>query len=1017
MKFKIGTQICLKVDNSITGVIIEIININEKLSKYKVFHGNMNIQEYYEEQIKVLNEEKFNYLDKDTFLESYILKKLKLNNLETVYSLNSGKIKFIPFQFRPLSRILKSENNRILIADEVGVGKTIETGIIIKEFEKREDIRSIMIICPKDLTSKWKRELKVKFDESFEILTSDRLRYCIKEVEMEGEWATECRKCIIGLELLRREENLELLRKLEEIISFDMIIVDEAHHITNPNSKSHEVVKYFCENSKSIVFLSATPLQLETLDLFYLLNLLEPNEFIDENLFYQMIEPNKYINGSIRFIRNTSCDDWQEKAYQELLNIYNNSWAKEAFFNNSILNYWLNRLKNSKVSLTDEERISCISDLERLHTLSHIINRTKRKDIGEFTIREPITVSTDFSTLEREFYNKVIEFRKGLFSLKYNKNIINFIMTTIERQITSCLPAFIDLLEEFIKKGVKSLYNISDDIDIENIDELLNKTNLNLEEKIEELKVLSKQLPKVDAKFNNLVKVLTEAKKNKDGKILVFSFFKTTLSYLYTNLKKLGYNVALITGETPFYEREIIRNNFRLENTNSEAIEILLCSEVGCEGLDYEFCNKLINYDIPWNPMKIEQRIGRIDRFGQKSPKVQIYNFIIPNTVEEKVFFRCYDRLGIFNSTVGDLEDILGEVVPELSKQALEYNLTEEQQQRKIKQISDNAIRKVFEQREFEKNSKDLFLLDLKTKENNIIEEKNIYIKLLEELVKCFFNICLEGSSIKEIDKDIFKIRLSKQDKQFLIKELTIIKKGIDRNSEALNLLEKYLLSESSTINLYFNYENSKKLEESLFIDINHPLLKIILKILSEERGEIITNLRLKVDNIIEKGKYLFFCYHWKEIGYRKQEYIDIVLYNLENNEIKNIDLINFEKLLLIAENNEIKHNINEEFREDISNIEKYIFEKHRKKKEKLTLFNNELVYKKLSSLNNYYDHQIKKIENDLLIIDNKKIKVMKKSQLERTISTWKKKKGELEEKLRTDIIVNLFAKGYLEGR
>jgi len=95
--------------------------------------------------------------------------------------------------------------------------------------------------------------------------------------------------------------------------------------------------------------------------------------------------------------------------------------------------------------------------------------------------------------------------------------------------------------------------------------------------------------------------------------------------------------------------RELLRNRFRLPKENEEAIDILLSSEVGCEGLDYEFCDRLVNYDIPWNPMRIEQRIGRIDRFGQQAEKILIFNFITPGTVEERIFFRCFERLGIFS--------------------------------------------------------------------------------------------------------------------------------------------------------------------------------------------------------------------------------------------------------------------------------------------------------------------------------------------------------------------------------
>ena len=106
--------------------------------------------------------------------------------------------------------------------------------------------------------------------------------------------------------------------------------------------------------------------------------------------------------------------------------------------------------------------------------------------------------------------------------------------------------------------------------------------------------------------------------------------------------------MAIITGKVQDEEREALRNRFRLPRTDPDAIDILLSSEVGCEGLDYEFCDRMVNYDIPWNPMRIEQRIGRIDRFGQRSEKVLIYNFVTPGTVEERIFFRCFERIGVF---------------------------------------------------------------------------------------------------------------------------------------------------------------------------------------------------------------------------------------------------------------------------------------------------------------------------------------------------------------------------------
>src|SRR5207248_9837052 len=128
-------------------------------------------------------------------------------------------------------------------------------------------------------------------------------------------------------------------------------------------------------------------------------------------------------------------------------------------------------------------------------------------------------------------------------------------------------------------------------------------------------------------------------------------------------------------------------------------------SEVGCEGLDYEFCDRLVNYDLPWNPMRVEQRIGRIDRFGQRSEKVLIFNFITPGTVEERIFFRCFERLDIFRNAVGDLEEVLGDVVEELTRTAFDPSLSPDQAEERARQVADNAVRRAEEQRRLEAES------------------------------------------------------------------------------------------------------------------------------------------------------------------------------------------------------------------------------------------------------------------------------------------------------------------------
>lgn len=170
--------------------------------------------------------------------------------------------------------------------------------------------------------------------------------------------------------------------------------------------------------------------------------------------------------------------------------------------------------------------------------------------------------------------------------------------------------------------------------------------------------------------------------------------------------------VGLVTGQVADDERTRLRERFRRPNQDPESLEVLLSSEVGCEGLDYEFCDRLVNYDIPWNPMRIEQRIGRIDRFGQPSDKVLIYNFITPGTVEERIFFRCFERLSVFRETVGDLEEVLGEAVKDLNRLTVDPRLTSDQVATRSRQIADNALRRVEEQWRLEEQGRDLLGLD-----------------------------------------------------------------------------------------------------------------------------------------------------------------------------------------------------------------------------------------------------------------------------------------------------------------
>ena len=166
-----------------------------------------------------------------------------------------------------------------------------------------------------------------------------------------------------------------------------------------------------------------------------------------------------------------------------------------------------------------------------------------------------------------------------------------------------------------------------------------------------------------DSKVEALLKILSDVFSSGAKKIIIFAIFKKTIKYLNMRLKEAGYNPVMIYGDSKINKYEVL-NQFQ----NDDSIDVLLSSEVGSEGLDMQFCNTLVNYDLPWNPMVVEQRIGRIDRFGQESPKVNIYNIVVVDTIVEVIFARLLERIGIFRQSIGDLEAILDKEIEQGGK-------------------------------------------------------------------------------------------------------------------------------------------------------------------------------------------------------------------------------------------------------------------------------------------------------------------------------------------------------------
>ena len=320
-KYSQGQLVALKSDRSVTGAIVAVTEGYPE-TRYQVFTAT-GLQSYYESQLVGQDtQDELEKVDAERFHAGLTASLIRNPTISSLYSLNTAKIDFIPHQFRPVLKFIRSDRPRLLIADGVGVGKTIEAGLILRELQARRNLDSVLIICPRPLVSerKWETEMK-RFGEDFTPLDGDLFRHCIHELDMEGEWPEKYKRAIIPYSLFD-EGNVFGTHKHHGLMEvdppkFDLVIVDEAHHIRNTATYAYRAVSRFCDAAEAVLLLTATPVQLQDDDLFVLLNLLRPDLIIDRNTFHDMAEPNAYINNAATFVRGFK-EGWQQNAYDQL---------------------------------------------------------------------------------------------------------------------------------------------------------------------------------------------------------------------------------------------------------------------------------------------------------------------------------------------------------------------------------------------------------------------------------------------------------------------------------------------------------------------------------------------------------------------------------------------------------------------------------------------------------------------------------------------------------------------------
>lgn len=479
---------------------------------------------------------------------------------------------------------------------------------------------------------------------------------------------------------------------------------------------------------------------------------------------------------------------------------------------------------------------------------------------------------------QKELHDELLQVQAEIFSKLHGDINVKFMMTTIRRQAASCLFGLAPFLNDILSRHLDELAWEEAD-NFEQVPQ--NEVIVSIESRIRTILEKAQALDPTDPKLNALRKIIHDKHKLANNKVMLFSSFRHTLHYLYQHLRSDGLRVGLIHGGTPDEERVELRNRFAMPREQYDALDILLFSEIGCEGLDYQFCDCIVNYDLPWNPMRVEQRIGRIDRKGQKSETVAIYNLITPGTVDADIYERCLIRIGVFNHALGGSEEILGEITREIRDIAENFSLSEEERQIKLQQLADNKIRLIQEQEELEQKQLELFGLRLPEEllKKEIYEASSFWLSpgSIRNLILLYLQqVCGKDQEFILGEKKLKTLRLSQEARHLLLKDFQKLPR---QNIPLYREWENWLKGINPHLSVTFEAECASQYPEAVFLMPLHPLVKQAA-MLFDIRKRVVTALKVSSKEL-PVGNYEFAIYQWQFHGIRE----DLVLRPVASSE------------------------------------------------------------------------------------------------------------------------------------
>ncbi|SDD22733.1 SNF2 family N-terminal domain-containing protein [Sanguibacter gelidistatuariae] len=860
----LGSMVRLVARPEITGAVVAVDTVGAR-TRYSVFRDGA-VHQYFVEQIEEV-EKVGRAVVSAAELHAGLTARLLLDeNSDYLHSRNSGRVDFEPYQYRPVLKLVQSDRPRILVADDVGVGKTIEACLILKELQARKKAESVLVICPRPLVvdDKWRSELK-RFDEDFVHLDSKALRFCLEETLREGVWPARYNKSILPYSLLdetlltgTRAGSKRKFPCLDDVagdLHFDLVIVDEAHHIRNPATKAYENVQRFVDAADAVVMLSATPIQTHNKDLFTLVSLLRDDLVIDWDDYSAMLEPNKHLYEASVAARSAS-DGWQRGVATALDKALGTTWGREVM----TLDSRIVAVREALESDTEDarSRIRVVRHLEALNSFSDIVTRTRRRDIGEFTTRKPSAPEVDFTEAQQQVYAAVIDLGERIAATANPGMPVKFLMSMLYRQAASSITGIAPLIEDLFENRLHA-------------DEMPDDDDFALTaDQVEAFRAEARAVQQMagqlvggpDPKADVLRQIIEDKSAETNNKVLVFTTFRHTIEYLESRCREWGIRVAVMHGGVPDHERKEVRRRFKLDRSDSLAIDVMLCSEVGTEGLDYQFCNTLVNYDIPWNPMRIEQRIGRIDRRGQQSETVAIINILTRGTIEAEIYWRCLSRIGVFNHALGGSEQILGELASAVVDIATNLAMSPAERSAALRQFSDNQIARIEEEEGLEDQQAELLGYAGRGFEEKLAEASSNWLESakIADLVRRYFDMLQPGRSIALRPGRVARVPLSADVTSKIIDDL-------DAQAVDAHRLKRVLRRDKVVLALTTDPDLADEGDDVELLGPMHPLVRAAARA-SELSSPVDASLRVTSADV-EPGNYAVGIYAWTRLGVR----------------------------------------------------------------------------------------------------------------------------------------------------